>query len=481
MAAASSIFAMVELGCQVGPRYVRPPVQAPPAYKEPAQGDGASAQWSAAIPADAAAKGRWWEIFDDSGLNDLETQVTISNQNIATAAANYSAARAIVREARSHYFPTLTAGASVNYSRASVFPVANISSGTTYTEYQAPVQASWEPDLWGMVRSSVHSSAYAAQADAAILENVRLAAQAQVAMDYYLLRGQDSLARVLSDAVTSDQQTLDVTRALYHAGLTTDEAVSAAEAQLSAVQAQRDNVNIARAQYEHAIATLLGKAPANLSIAPTTKETRPPNVPIGVPGDLLQRRPDIASSERAVAAANAEIGIAKSAYFPSVLLSATAGFTGLSAADWFTWQSRMWAVGPTIAETIFDAGLRRATVQQYRSQYDAAVASYRQTTLTAFQQVEDSLAASHTLTGELEKQAQAVVAAQRTFNEATVRYRAGLDPYLNVIQAQQTLLTYQEGEVEIRSQQMTATVQLIQALGGGWSDQQIPTAKDVAH
>jgi len=467
---------MLASGCQVGPRYVVPPIQAPPAYKEltPAELAGA-VRWSAAIPADAMARGHWWEIFLDPELNALETGIVISNQNIAAAAANYASSRAIVREARSQYFPSLTAGASVAYSRVSVFPAANLTTGTTYTEYSLPVEASWEPDLWGRVRNSVHAAAFAAQGDAATLANVRLAVQAQLATDYYLVRAQDALGRVLDHAVLYNQQTLDLTQALYHSGLTTDEAVSAAEAQLHAVQAQRENVRIARAQYEHAIAILLGKAPADFALPPTTSELTPPDIPPGIPSQLLERRPDIAASERTLTEANAQIGIAKSAYFPDLTLSGTAGFTGLSAAEWFTWPSRVWAVGPTIAETIFDAGLRRATVQQYRSQYDAAVASYRQTTLTAFQQVEDSLVASHVLRGELERQNQAVAAAQRAFDEASVRYRAGLDPYLNVVESQQTLLSYQETAVQIQSLQMTAAVQLIQALGGGWNVNELPT------
>jgi len=468
-------------GCLVGPKYAVPVVPAPPAYKELPSAELASGvRWSAATPADAMARGSWWEIFGDPQLNALEAQIVISNQNIAAAAANYAAARAIVRETRSQYFPSLTAGASISYSRVSVFPAANVSSGTTYTEYSLPVEASWEPDLWGKVRNSVHSAVFAAQADAATLANVRLAEQAQLAMDYYLVRAQDVLAKVLDDAVLSDQQTFDLTQTLYRAGLTTDEAASAAEAQLRAVQAQRENVRITRAEYEHAMAMLLGKAPADFSLSVTTDALVPPEIPVTVPAELLKRRPDIAAAERTLASANAQIGIATSAYFPNIVLSGTAGFTGLSAADWFTWPSRIWAVGPAITQTLFDAGLRRATTQQYRSQYEAAVASYRQTTLIAFQQVEDSLVASRVLRGELDQQNRAVAAAQRAFDEATVRYRAGLDPYLNVIQAQQTLLSYQDNAVQIRSQQMTAAVQLIQALGGGWSAQQLPSARAVA-
>lgn len=480
-ASLGGVLAALTLGCQVGPKYVLPPIQAPSAYKEltPTELAG-GASWNVAVPADAMARGQWWEMFGDVQLNTLEAQIVISNQNIAAAAENYAAARAIVRETRSQYFPSLTAGASVTSSRISVFPAANLNSGTTYTEYSLPIEASWEPDLWGRVRNSVHSAVFAAQADAATLANVRLAVQAQLAMDYYLVRSQDVLAKVLDDSILSDQHALDLTQTLYRSGLTADEAVSAAEAQLRSVQAQRENVRIARAQYEHAMAMLLGKAPADFTLSPAANELVPPKVPVGVPSELLERRPDIAASERTLAQGNAQIGVAKSAYFPDVILSGTAGFTGLSASDWFTWPSRVWAVGPTVAETIFDAGLRKATVQQYRSQYDAAVASYRQTTLTAFQQVEDGLVASRVLQAELQRQNQAVAAAQRAFDEASVRYKAGLDPYLNVIQAQQTLLSYQEAAVQIRSQQMTAAVQLIQALGGSWKVQELPKAANIA-
>lgn len=462
-------------GCRVAPLYVRPATPAPPVYEE-AQGGVAMVEWRPAQPADVAARSRWWESYGDAELNALEEQVNISNQNIATAAANYAAAQAMVREARSRYWPTVGAAPAINRERTEIFTGTQPVSGTL-TEYTMPVEATWEPDVWGRVRNTVHGAEFAAQVSAADLESVRLAAHAQLAMDYFALRAQDSLRQVLDDSVTSEQDTLALTRGLYQSGLATDEAVAAAEAQLQATQAAEENTGILRAQYAHAIALLVGKAPAGVTIAERGLEAQPVAAPLGVPADLLQRRPDIASAERAVAAANAQIGVARSAYFPSITLSASGGFTAFTAADWFSWPSRVWAAGPALAETVFDAGLRRATVQQYRAQYDAAVASYRQTTLTAFQQVEDQLAALRVLQGEMGKQQAAVDAAQRTLDEATVRYKAGLDPYLNVTQAQMTVLGYRQTMVGLRSQQMLASVQLLEALGGGWQSSELPEGK----
>lgn len=474
---AAALTAMAALsGCHIAPKYVRPQFQAPPAYKdETTQPSATSPAWSAANPADASARGAWWLVFNDAQLSDLEKQVDVSNQNIALAAANYAAARALVRETRSQYFPTASLGAGVQTARLSVFPAVNLTSGASYTEYTLPLEASWEPDIWGRVRNSVHSAAYAAQSDAATLESVRLAMRAQVAMNYFQIRAQDALADVLDSTISSDQSTLDITQSLAQSGLSNDEAVAAAEAQLQATKAQRENIRITRAQYEHALALLLGKTPADFSLPVMPLQSPAPDIPPGVPATLLERRPDIAAAERTVAQANAQIGIARSAYFPNLTLSGSVGYESLSALTWVSWPSRVWAVGPSIAETIFDAGLRRATVQEYRARYDASVATYRQTVLTAFQQVEDNLAATSRLRDEIRQQNLAVEAANRQLAEATTRYKSGLDPYLNVIQAEQTVLSYRQTEVSLRSQQMNATVQLIQALGGGWSVAQLPS------
>jgi len=467
-------------GCLVGPKYRPPPIQAPGAYKELAPADGVSTvAWKPARPSDTIIRDKWWRIFGDPQLDALEDQVDISNQNIAAAVANYAAARALVRQARSQFSPTVTVGASFNSERLSVIPGTGATSGKTYREYSFPIEASWEPDLWGRVRNTARAAAYAAQASSADLQSVRLAAHAQLAANYFALRGQDSLKQVLDSTLTSSRDTLDITRGLYRAGLTTNEAVSAAEAQFNATQALEKNTGILRAQYEHAIAIVLGKTPAEIAIPPTSQDPIVPFTPPGVPARLLERRPDIAAAERGVAAANAQIDVARAAFFPDITLSASGGFTSFTAADWFTWPSRVWAVGPTLAETIFDAGLRRATVQQYRSRYEQAVATYRQTSLIAFQQVEDNLAADRILRSELLDQDAAIAAAQRGFDESQVRYRAGLDPYINVIQAQMSLLSYQQTAVNLHCQQMIAAVQLIEALGGGWDATQLPDVKSV--
>jgi NodT family efflux transporter outer membrane factor (OMF) lipoprotein len=356
------------------------------------------------------------------------------------------------------------------------------SSGLTvksYTDYSLPFDAAWEPDFWGRVRNNVRANVYAAQASAADLENVRLSEQAELAVDYYELRAQDSLKQLLDSTVVAYQDTLNLTQSQFRAGLSNDEAVAQAEAQLRAAQAQDTNLGVLRAQYEHAIAVLIGRPTSTFSLAAQALETKPPATPVGIPSELLERRPDIAAAERSMAQANAQIGVAKAAYFPSVLLSATGGFGNTSVSSWLTWPSRFWSVGPSLAETIFDAGLRRATVQQYRANYDQTVANYRETVLTSFQQVEDNLASLRILSQAIGQQDAAVEAATRNLQEATARYKAGLDPYLNVIVAQTTLLNDQQTAVSFRMQQMVSSVQLIKALGGGWDATRIPSPKQV--
>jgi NodT family efflux transporter outer membrane factor (OMF) lipoprotein len=483
---ASIACALLQTGCVVGPRYARPSVQAPPAYKELTQESAqAGSEWKVARPNDAAIRGKWWEAFREPQLNELEEKANSSNQTIAAAAANFLAARALVRQAWSQYFPTVSTNPSLVYSRPSLAELNGLtgkSSGLTikpYTDYSLPFDASWEPDFWGKVRSSVRANVYAAQASAADLENVRLSEQAELAVDYYELRAQDSLKQLLDSTVVAYQETLDLTQSQYRAGLSNDEAVAQAEAQLRAAQAQDTDLGVLRAQYEHAIAVLIGQPASTFSLPAQALEAKPPATPAGVPSELLERRPDIAAAERSVAQANAQIGVAKAAYFPNVLLSGSAGFGNSSISNWLTWPSRFWSVGPSLAETIFDAGLRRATVQQYRANYDQTVANYRQTVLTAFQQVEDNLASLRILGQAIGQQDAAVEAAARNLQEARVRYKAGVDPYLNVIVAQTTLLNDQQTAVNFRMQEMVASVQLIKALGGGWNAAQIPSGKDI--
>ncbi len=464
-------------GCSIGPKYTRPSTPAVPAYKELGASNVVAGSWKEAQPRDNVARGKWWGGFHDPELNRLEEQLNISNQNIAAAAANVQAARAMIRQARAQYFPSLTANPAITNSRLST--AFGQSIGATFTTYSLPLDASWEPDLWGRIRNTVKANTFAAQASVADLENVRLSAEADLAADYYELRAQDAQKQVLDSTVSAYQETLELTLDLYKAGLGNDEAVAQAESQLRATQAQDTNVGVLRAQYEHAIALLAGQPASTFSLSAGAFQAAPPPTPAGLPSELLERRPDIAAAERSVAQANAQIGIAKTAFFPTITLSASAGLQTVSPAKWLDWSSRVWSVGPSVAQSIFDAGLRRATVQQYQATYDQTVANYRETVLTAFQQVEDNLAALRILAQVIDEQNEAIDAAGRNLQEAEVRYRAGLDPYLNVIAAQTALLSDQQTVVSFREQQMVASVQLMKALGGGWDASQIPSAKEL--
>jgi NodT family efflux transporter outer membrane factor (OMF) lipoprotein len=445
-----------------------------------------------AQPKDDALRGKWWEIFGDPQLNALEEKVSVLNQNIAAAAANFFAARALVKEARSQLFPIVTTNPAITVQR----PSATLSSGKaggssnsgsgsgtgstssstgTFTGYTFPFDATWQPDLFGRIRNTIKSAAYGAQASAADLENTRLTVQADVAVDYFQLRGQDALKQLLDSTVVAYQQSLDLTKALCETGIDSAEAVAEAETQLEATQAQDAALGIQRAQFEHAIAMLTGQPASTFSIPIEPLSSSPPAIPIGVPSQLLERRPDIAEAERLVAQANAQIGIARAAYFPNLTLSAAAGFESSSFTRWFSWPSRFFSVGPAAAETIFDAGLRRATMQQYRAQYDETVANYRQTVLTAFQQVEDNLASLRILSVEIQYQDTAVKSAEKSLAIAKDRYSLGIDPYLNVLTAQTALLSNKETAVNLRIQQMTASGGLIEALGGGWNASQLPS------
>jgi NodT family efflux transporter outer membrane factor (OMF) lipoprotein len=475
-------------GCTVGPKYARPSAAAAPAYKEltPANFKDTDG-WKQSQPSDGTLKGNWWEIFKDAQLNALEEQVNVSNQNIAAAAANFLAARALVRQTRAQYYPTISTN-----SRPSLGQFGGVSTGgsstststgfklTSFTDYSLSFDASWVPDFWGKIRNTFLQNAAAAQASAADLENVRLTAQAELAVNYFEIRAQDTLKQLFDQTVAAYQDSLELTQLQFNAGIASDEAVAQAETQLESTQAQDTNLDIARAQFEHAIAMLLGQPAPTFSLPAAPLEANPPAIPFGVPSEILERRPDVASAERLMAQANAGIGIATAAYYPTVTLSASAGFSNTSPVDWFTWPSRFWSAGPALAETLFDAGLRRATVQQSRAFYDRNVANYRQTVLTAFQQVEDNLASLRILSQEIRQQDTAVNSAQRNLQSATQRYQAGIDPYLNVITAQTTLLTNQQTAVNLRRDQMTASVQLIEALGGGWDAAQLPSVKDVS-
>ncbi len=470
-------------GCNVGPKYHAPPVNPPAAYKELTPDDYKNTDgWKVAQPKDDALHGKWWEIFGDPQLNALEEKVNVSNQTIAAATANFFAARALVKEARSQLFPTVTTNPAITAQRPSARVSTSKAAGSTvtpvgtYADYTLPFDATWEPDLFGRIRNTIQSAAYGAQASAADLENARLTVQADLAIDYFELRGQDALKQLLDSTVVAYQQSLDFTKAQYETGIGTDEAVAEAETQLEATEAQDVALGIQRAQFEHAIAMLIGQPASTFSLPSEPLNSSPPAIPIGVPSQLLERRPDIASAERLMAQANAQIGIARAAYYPTITLSAAAGLESTAFTSWFTWPSRFFSVGPAAAETIFDAGLRRATMEQFRAQYDETVADYRQTVLTAFQQVEDNLASLRILSGEIQFQDTAVKSAERSLAIAKDRYQLGIDPYLNVLTAQTALLSNQETAVNLRIQQMTASGGLIEALGGGWSASQLPSA-----
>jgi NodT family efflux transporter outer membrane factor (OMF) lipoprotein len=480
-------------GCTVGPKYARPSAAAAPAYKELTPENFKDTDgWKQAQPSDGTLKGNWWEIFNDAQLNALEEQVNVSNQNIAAAAANFLAARAVVRQTRAQYYPTISANPTITNSRPSLGQFGGVSTSgsstntsagfqlTSFTDYSLSFDASWVPDFWGKVRNTFLQNAAAAQASAADLENVRLTAQAEVAVNYFEIRAQDTLKQLFDQTVAAYLDSLELTQIQFNAGIASDEAVAQAETQLEATQAQDTNLGIARAQFEHAIAMLLGQPASTFSLPPSPLEANPPAIPFGLPSQILERRPDVASAERLMAESNAQIGIATAAYYPTVTLSASAGFSNTSPTDWFMWPSRFWSVGPQLAETLFDGGLRRATLQQFRASYDRNVANYRQTVLTAFQQVEDTLASLRILSQEIRQQDTAVNSAQRNLQLAMQRYQAGIDPYLNVITAQTTLLTNQQSAVTLRRDQMTASVQLIEALGGGWDAAQLPSMKDVS-
>ena len=481
--------AAVLSGCTVGPHYHRPDAAVPEAYKELTPGDYPSTDgWKVAQPSkEAVLKGKWWEIFNDPELNTLEEQVNVSNQSLASATAAFLVARSMVKEARSQYFPTVTVGPAITTSQQSGTLTSGFTTGSggsgggvavspqVITNFNLPFDATWTPDLFGRVRNTVLANANAAQASAADLENTRLMLQAEVAVDYFSIRGQDALKKLSDETVVSFQESLRLNQALYETGIASDEAVAQAETQLESAQAQNTSLGIVRAQFEHAIATLVGQPASTFSIRTLPLQTSPPAIPYGLPSQLLERRPDIAASERRMAQANAQIGVALAAYYPTVTLSASAGLESSSFTKWFTWPSRFFSVGPSVSETLYDGGLRHATVQQFRANYLETVANYRQTVLSAFQQVEDNLSSIRILSIEIAQQDTAVGSAQRNLKIAIDRYKLGIDPYLNVITAQTTLFGNQQTDVNLRIQQITASVQLVEAIGGGWDASQLPS------
>jgi NodT family efflux transporter outer membrane factor (OMF) lipoprotein len=491
LASLAALAALALLGaCTVGPKYHTPPVETPPAYKELTPADFPHTDgWKIAQPRDNALHGEWWRIFNDAELNGLEDQVNISNQTIAGAFANYLEARALVKEARSQYFPIISVNPSASVSRSPTPVTETLSNGMTTTvtkgkifqSYSLPFDASWVPDLWGRVRNTVRSNVASAQVSAADLENMRLTAQSELAVDYFNLRGQDALKQLLESTVKAYEQYLDLTKALFETGIDSQESVAQAQTQLQTTQAQDTNLGIARAQYEHAIALLVGKPASSFSVPVKPLNPSPPAIPFGVPSELLERRPDIAAAERGMEQQNALIGVATSAYYPTLTLSGNAGFASGSIGSLFSGPYFIWSVGPSLAQTLFEGGLRHATVQQYQAAYESAVANYRQTVLAAFQQVEDNLSSLRILSVELQQENAAIASANQFLTLATDRYRLGIDPYLDVIIANTALLNNKQTAVNVQIEQMTAGVQLIEALGGGWDKAQLPSGPTIIH
>jgi NodT family efflux transporter outer membrane factor (OMF) lipoprotein len=457
--------ALALAACTAGPDYVRPKVDAPAAFKE-------AGEWQAAQPRDGAARGKWWEIYGDTQLNALIEQLAVSNQSLLAAQAQYRAASALVEAARASWFPTVSASASATRSRpsATTGPVAGASTSTR-TLYSLPVNASWEADLWGRIDRTVESSRAAAQASAADLENVRLSLQAQLAQNYFQLRALDAQRQLLDSTVEAYAKSLEMTRNRYAAGVVSRADVAQAETQLKSTQAQAIDIGVQRAQLEHAIAVLLGKPPAELTLAAAPLSAAPPVIPPGLPAQLLERRPDIAAAERRMAAANAQIGVARAAYFPTVTLSASYGLQSASRSDWLTAPSRFWSLGPALAETLFDGGRRAALGDEAVANYDASVANYRASVIAAFREVEDNLAALRLLEQEAAVQDDAVRAAEQALELTLNQYRAGTVAFLQVVVAQTAALANRRAAADILGRRAAASVLLVKALGGGWAAQ----------
>jgi NodT family efflux transporter outer membrane factor (OMF) lipoprotein len=453
-------------GCAVGPDYKRPEIEIAPAYKE-------AGEWKPAQPQDGLDRGNWWEVFGDPQLDALLKQVEISNQNVLVAEAQFRRAKAVVTASRAAYFPTLDADASITRSRSPTGVIGGTTAGRILTNRSASLTAGWEADLWGRLRRTVESGEASERASAADLAAARLSAQAELASDYFQLRILDAQKQLLEDTVAAFQKSLDLTKNRYDAGVAAKVDLVQADAQLKSTQAQAIDTGVQRAQLEHAIAILIGKAPAQFSIAPVPLAVAMPRVPIGLPSELLERRPDVAAAERRVAAANAQIGVAKAAYFPSLTLSASYGSRTANASDWFTAPTRFWSIGPALAQSIFDAGLRRAQTAQAVAAYDATVAEYRQAVLVGFQEVEDNLAALRILGEEAEVQEDAVRAARESVLLTTNQYKAGIVSYINVVTVQTTQLNNERTAVGILGRRLVAAVTLVKALGGGWSAAEI--------
>jgi NodT family efflux transporter outer membrane factor (OMF) lipoprotein len=456
-------------GCAVGPKYNRPAVEVPPAYKE--VGD-----WKPAQPNEQNLGGAWWQIFQDQQLNALEDQINVSNQNLKAAEAQYTQTRAVLRYYRADYYPSITAGAAATRNRISNNrPPGHLSSnGATYNDYQIPVQLSYELDVWGRVRKTVESQREQAQASAADLATVNLSLHAQLALFYLQARSLDAQEQLLNSTVAQYEQAFQLTDTRFKGGLASEVEVQQASTQLETTRAQAIDVGVQRSQYEHAIATLVGKPASSFHLSPLPLTSPPPSIPLELPSELLERRPDIAAAERRMAAANAQIGVAKAAYYPSISLGATGGFESGVITTLLSVPSILWSVGASAIAPIFDAGRRRANTDQAIAAYDQTVANYRETVLTGFQQVEDNLAALRILEKEADTQQRAVLASQKYLELSLTRYRGGITSYLEVTTAQSAALSDEVTAVNILGRRMVAAVTLAQALGGGWNSSELP-------
>jgi NodT family efflux transporter outer membrane factor (OMF) lipoprotein len=456
-------------GCAVGPKYNRPAVEVPPAYKE--VGD-----WKPAQPNEQNLGGAWWQIFQDQQLNALEEQINVSNQNLKAAEAQYTQARAVLRYYRADYYPSINAGAAATRNRISNNrPPGHLSTnGDTYNDYQIPVELSYELDVWGRIRKTVESQRDQAQASAADLATINLSLHAQLAMFYFQARSLDAQEQLLNSTVAQYEQAYQLTDSRFKGGLASEVEVQQASTQLETTRAQAIDVGVLRTQYEHAIATLIGKPASSFHLSPLPLTSPPPSIPLELPSELLERRPDIAAAERRMAAANAQIGVAKAAYYPNISLGATGGFESGVITTLLSGPSILWSVGASAIAPIFDAGRRRANTDQAIAAYDQTVANYRETVLTGFQQVEDNFAALRILEKEADTQQRAVLASQKYLELSLTRYRGGITSYLEVTTAQSAALTDEVTAVNILGRRMTSAVLLIQALGGGWDRSSLP-------
>jgi NodT family efflux transporter outer membrane factor (OMF) lipoprotein len=464
-------------GCTVGPKYIKPTVPMTAMYKEEAPSSfKESDQWQPARPGDQMSRGNWWEIFGDPELNKLEERIAGSNQTLKVAEARFREARAAIRFNQASQFPTISTAPSASYVKSSDFSpnfpskIQEASKG----DFVLPFDLSYELDLWGRVRRSVAAAREEAQATASDYATAKLSLEAELALDYFELRSADAQKQLLDDTVKAYTDNVQLTLGRFKGGVAPKADVAQAQTQLDTTRVQDTDVTVQRAQYEHAIAILIGEPPAEFSFSAASLNDQPPSTPIGLPSELLQRRPDIAAAERRVAEANQQIGIARAAYFPTVNLDGTAGFSGSQGSNWFSWPSGFWAVGPALAETVFDAGRRRAASESARANYDATVATYRQTSLTAFQEVEDNVAALRILENEAQQQQQAVASSEESLQLFTNRYRGGVDTYLQVITAQTIDLANERNAIDILRRRLDGSVLLIKALGGGWDVSNLP-------